>query len=280
MTNAKSSTPAGDPPEPVRDARLAQALLHMPDAHMQASHVTRQAVLRAAQAAVHPAPPAAPARWWTRLWGAAAPGPKIPWTTALASVLIASFVGVLWHDQEVPGPIPQGPAPTPHLAEATAPTPSISSDSMQRPEPPAAQAKAKPGPARPQAPAAPAPPAAVVAPAMVLAAPAASPQSKVADRADAGGLETLRITGSARKRQANAAPPEKLLQALRDLACVPPVPDGAPQRLESEWVIESPQGDVWSITPHSLAWRNAASATTRFCTISADQYEQLRQLAR
>lgn len=101
--------------ENLRDARLAHALQHMPDAHMQPSAQTRHAVLqeamRAAGAAVSP-PPTAPTpspsekgRWWHAWLGQ--PDGRVPWSAALASLAIVGFITVLWHGKDVPDAAPE-----------------------------------------------------------------------------------------------------------------------------------------------------------------------------
>ena len=93
------------------DEHLRQALRHAPDAEVSApSDVSAQILAAAhrsaAQRAPAPAPVPAPGagrRWWAALWrrrGA---------TAALASVVTAGFVGLLWRG-EVPGPAVDGPA--------------------------------------------------------------------------------------------------------------------------------------------------------------------------
>ena len=93
----------------LRDARLAKALQHMPDSHMQASSQARLAVLSAAQEAVgknaEPVRTSAnqqvqTKRWWHALLGA--PQNRMPWNAAFATVVVASFVTLLWQGKEVP----------------------------------------------------------------------------------------------------------------------------------------------------------------------------------
>ena len=104
MTTHKES-----PQNSLRDARLAKALQHMPDSHMRVSSQARLVVLRAAQEAVGKnAEPvrtsanqqAQTKRWWHALLGA--PQNRMPWNAAFATVLIASFVTLLWQGKEVP----------------------------------------------------------------------------------------------------------------------------------------------------------------------------------
>ncbi len=110
MTDQPKHPVAGDADRDgvAHDARLAQALRHMPDAHMQPRAQTRQAVLQAALQAAkatqsEPTPaPMSQGRWWHRWVGQ--PGEAhhgIPWSAALVSVLVVGFVAVLWQGQEV-----------------------------------------------------------------------------------------------------------------------------------------------------------------------------------
>ncbi len=116
----------------MRDARLQQALQHMPDAHMQASRATRLAVLRAAQEAVGPrthgpekkdASTATKAPWWHSVLGA--PGNRMPWNAAFATVLIASLVTLLWQEQEVPDAKPDSEKVAPTAAPAAPMAPAV-----------------------------------------------------------------------------------------------------------------------------------------------------------
>lgn len=96
-------------PENLRDARFAKALHHMPDAHMQASAQTRNAVLqeamRAVDVATWPTPTFKP-HWWQVLLGK--PEQRVRWSTALASLAIVGFITVLWHGKEVPDATTEG----------------------------------------------------------------------------------------------------------------------------------------------------------------------------
>jgi hypothetical protein len=96
------------------DERLRAALKHAPDADaLPPAHVSAQ-IIAAAHRAVAEAPRAAPpmhAPWWRRPWGASG---------ALASVLLAGFIGLMWRG-EAPGPTVEGEAPAPAAAPATVP---------------------------------------------------------------------------------------------------------------------------------------------------------------
>jgi hypothetical protein len=84
--------------EPLRDARLAMAWQHMPDAHMLPSDSTRQSVLQAGKQAVKT--PGTVGLWWQRLMRK--PHHRAQWTTAVASVLVASFITVMWYGTNTP----------------------------------------------------------------------------------------------------------------------------------------------------------------------------------
>ena len=101
-------TTRDDLPDTLRDARLSQALQHMPDAHMQASSHARLVVRHAAQEALGKAKTSATSanadavgkRWWHAILGTAQN--RRPWNAAFASVMIASFVTLLWQGKEIP----------------------------------------------------------------------------------------------------------------------------------------------------------------------------------
>ena len=87
----------------LRDARLKQALDHAPDAHMTVDERTRAAIL--AMAGKEVAAPAATAvavpRW--KRWFGGSGSDRMPWNAALATVLLATLVTVIWRNEEVPG---------------------------------------------------------------------------------------------------------------------------------------------------------------------------------
>lgn len=93
-----------DSPEYWRDARLAQALRHMPDAKAQPAARTRHAVLQHAREALAGTPKkrgAADAlhRWLRGWWGSTASGAR--WSLALASLAVFGFMALLWQAQMV-----------------------------------------------------------------------------------------------------------------------------------------------------------------------------------
>ena len=103
--------PTPDNDAPLRDARLARALEHAPDTlePAQPAAAMRDAILRAAHAAVE-TPQAHPVATRGRDWRAGVAGVwghlmgtgRMPWNAALATVLLASFITLLWRDEPVP----------------------------------------------------------------------------------------------------------------------------------------------------------------------------------
>jgi hypothetical protein len=104
----------------LRDARLVRALEHAPDARALPGDASRRAILAAAHAAVAPA---TVAPWWRRWWGGDG-RQRMPWSAALASVLLASLVTVLWYDREVPDAAPQAPRMEAPASQPAPPPPS------------------------------------------------------------------------------------------------------------------------------------------------------------
>lgn len=126
-----------NPRDEARDAWLAQALRHAPDAHADAPPALSNAILREARAAaVQPAASAAPPRpgdigvprWLTLAWDWLA---RPPVAAGFASVMVATLVGVMWWGRpldeslprapEVVSSTPQAPAAVPPVAVAAAP---------------------------------------------------------------------------------------------------------------------------------------------------------------
>ncbi|PZQ71577.1 MAG: hypothetical protein DI563_17310 [Variovorax paradoxus] len=127
---------------PPADPVLRRMLDAAPDRDAAPHPATREAILRTAHNAVEPSPLAASkprdaARpWWKRLWGGT-PGSRMPWNAALATVLVALFVTVLWHrepvpdarlDADPPAASPAAPAPMPAPAPALPASPAPSAD--------------------------------------------------------------------------------------------------------------------------------------------------------
>lgn len=231
----------------LRDARLKRALEEAPDAGLQAPPRIRAAIQAAARDAVRP--------WWRRLWPAAGAGRGLPWSAALATVLLASLITLLWQGQEIPGarPEPAGadqgspPAPAPPAPAAPAPAaPTPSAPPAERPaaaqrrEAPAAATAAAPPPAAPLADAA-APPAAELRareqaagaalqrqapPAMARAVAPLSADRWTQVRLEAGGVSVV-----VPRAQAGALP-DLLARALHTQAAAPAQAEPAQLRLE------------------------------------------------
>lgn len=223
----------------LRDARLRQALDHAPDGDLRPAPVVREAVLRAAHHAVMPsmAPVsrAAPLPWWRRAWQSAGRAGG-PWNAALASVLLATVVTLLWWQEPVPDAKPDFKPEAPASMAATAPAPSAATATATAPAPSAAPLPAEPkrpsadraksfkaestrdapaealssasAPAPVTEPALAPPPAPAAAPIQAPAAPAPAPAA----------AQTLRREGELR---ANAGAPSSAVGELADRAAAP-----------------------------------------------------------
>ncbi|WP_341887098.1 hypothetical protein [Variovorax sp. YR752] len=92
----------------LHDPRLRRALDHAPDRDAMPAAHTRDAILKMAHnLAGAPAPAvghvAEAAPWWRRVFGGGGgPRSRMPWNAAFATVLVATFVTVLWHREPVP----------------------------------------------------------------------------------------------------------------------------------------------------------------------------------
>ncbi|WP_198085377.1 hypothetical protein [Variovorax sp. E3] len=99
-----------DDGEDLRDPALRRALDHAPDSNATPDARTRDAILKMAHnlaavpAATRPAANSASAApWWRRVFGGGGePRSRMPWNAAFATVLVATFVTVLWHREPVP----------------------------------------------------------------------------------------------------------------------------------------------------------------------------------
>lgn len=133
-----------------RDAWLAQALRHAPDADADAPPALSDVILREARAAARP--PAAPARsepigplaWLAAAWDWLA---RPPVAAGFASLMVATLVGVMWWDEPLDQSLPRAPQvvsstpqaraePAPSAAEAAAP---VATDVPAAPKPPEAR---------------------------------------------------------------------------------------------------------------------------------------------
>lgn len=202
------------------DEHLRAALRHAPDADVQAPRDIGERLLAEARRAVLPAapPPAEPA--WRRWFSA---GSWLP-QGALASLLIAGLVTLLWQPEETPGPTVASRAPdvagaAPAAPASAAPAPVVMAEAAAPKPQPQAQAAAR-APAR-AAKAAPAPEPRAAAeaaaePVVVAAAPAPT-----ADNALVAEARPAPPAPAAAPAAAAAAPPAAL-QRLRA-----PMPAGA-----------------------------------------------------
>lgn len=84
----------------LRDARFKKALDHAPDAEARPDERIRQAILLRARDAVAPEPGKP---WWKKLWPATG-SQRMPWNAALATLVVATLVTIVWHDREMPDP--------------------------------------------------------------------------------------------------------------------------------------------------------------------------------
>ena len=129
----------------LHDARLRRALDHAPDRDAVPAAHTREAILKMAHnLAAASAPAAGPAGqaapWWRRLFGGGSPRSRMPWNAAFATVLVATFVTVLWHREPVPDARLDGEA---QVAGAPAPASAPPAQSAEAP----AAASVPPAPA-------------------------------------------------------------------------------------------------------------------------------------
>ena len=164
-----------------RDAWLAQALRHAPDANADAPPLLSDSILREARAAVlRPAATSAaprpasidPLKWLASLLGWLA---RPPVAAGFASVMVATLVGFMWWDKPLDETLPRTP-------EVVSSTPQARADAA----PPAVVAAA---PANPEVQAAPPAPAAQK-PGITTGAVAT--QGRLADREEAARNETER----------------------------------------------------------------------------------------
>lgn len=124
-----------NPRDEDRDAWLAHALRHAPDANADAPPALSDAILREARAAARPltAPGRSeridPLAWLTAAWGWLA---RPPVAAGFASLMVATLVGVIWWDQPLDQSLPRAPEvvsstpqvraePAPSAAETAAP---------------------------------------------------------------------------------------------------------------------------------------------------------------
>jgi len=289
-----------EPTERLRDARLAQALKHMPDAHLQPGAQARSAVLQEAARAVgaadvegaHPQ-----RRWWQNLLGQ--PGSRLPWNTAFASLALAFFVTVLWYEQE-PAELavkeasvaPARETAASAVVATKAPDGLVAERKLSRTPAPATVAAAEalaPPTAAPLA-AAPAAPTAVRRPDM---AQEQRSRANLSAGAVAGAVSsfTVMISQGAQQHSVSAQEAQPLLAILRALnygsAAVETV-----QRAESDgevlvveiagqerWVILGNQARREKLMPGQAGALADAASPIESGAVTPAQYAELRRLA-
>lgn len=128
----------------LHDARLRRALDHAPDRDAVPAAHTREAILKMAHnLAAASAPAAGPAveaaPWWRRLFGGGSPRSRMPWNAAFATVLVATFVTVLWHREPVPDARLDGEAQVAGAPASAPPTQSAEAPAVAAAPAPAAE---------------------------------------------------------------------------------------------------------------------------------------------
>jgi len=245
----------------LRDPALRRALDHAPDSDATPDPRTRDAILKMAHNLAVTVPAAknaaansaSAAPWWRRVFGGGGePRSRMPWNAAFATVLLATFVTVLWHREPVPdaqldgearvagaaapAAAPPAPAPAQPAAEAAPPAeaPLAAAPAPRPASPPSAAAKKAPAAEQKQAQAQrdagadavrrPAPPL-QAAPAPVAPAPA-SPSAAVAEQAAPSRSDEQReerLENERRRAYAAEAPAPAAAPAP---AIAPPPPQG------------------------------------------------------
>ena len=129
----------GDDDGALHDLVLRRALDHAPDNEALPDPRTRDAIRKMAHNLTpvsNPVPPSeagGAAPWWRRLFGEGNARSRMPWNAAFATVLVATFVTVLWYREPVPdarldgeaqvggaaAPAPQEAAPVQPAPQAT-----------------------------------------------------------------------------------------------------------------------------------------------------------------
>jgi len=160
MSNGNDNTVDFNGDDDLRDPVLRRALDHAPDRDAAPDPRTRDAIRKMAHnLAAAPTPASAAnnadaAPWWRRLFAGGGSHARMPWNAAFATVLVATFVAVLWHREPIPdarldgearvggavAPAPAG-APTPPSAEPAPQAPSPAIVAQQAPAAPVASAR-------------------------------------------------------------------------------------------------------------------------------------------
>ena len=274
------STAASSAAENLRDARLAQALQHMPDAHMQPSAQTRHAVLqealRAAGVKGHKK-----SRWWHAWLGQ--PGQRVPWSAAVASLAVVGFITVLWYGQDVPDAAPErskeGAAPAPERKVASVPSsqplspapasPAVANADKRKDSISKAKVAELAEVARPQA-----------REAVALGAAGSLDRSEAKALAQLNTRPIVTITQGSVTRSVSPGAVTTLLNVLRGLT-YGPVPDLTPREASNaDLVVEIAGQERWVIAPDAVHYQSlAAPGKTATSDITPAQYADLRRLA-
>jgi len=230
----------------LRDPALRRALDHAPDSDALPDPRTRDAIRKMAHN-LAPVPAAAPAAedksavpWWRRLFGGGEGSrARMPWNAAFATVLLATFVTVLWHREPVPDARLDGEA---GVASAPATAQEAAPSAAGVPAPAAAPA---PAPATASAP----PPAPAQAPAQV------QPQPQAEAARDAVSEESMRsrdiavrrsVPPPSGKQAAAPAPEPQISQAAPE---PPPLPAPLPAPAPPAAVPPAPASPAAAIAP-------------------------------
>lgn len=142
--NNSSGFESGDNDGALHDPVLRRALDHAPDSGAMPDPRTRDAIRKMAHnlAPVSNAAPASDgegaAPWWRRLFGAGEAHSRMPWNAAFATVLVATFVTVLWYREPIPdarldGEAQVGGAAAPAPVQPSAPSPAVVAPTPQAP---------------------------------------------------------------------------------------------------------------------------------------------------
>lgn len=144
----------------LRDARFKRALDHAPDTALKPSDATREAIKSIAfevsavavpvpvKLALQTSPWPRLARWWR---GSPTGSSHMPWNAALATVVLASLITLLWYEQPVPQAVPDdapaqaaGHAAAEISAPASMPAPAVASDAQAPPIQDASRVRSRP----------------------------------------------------------------------------------------------------------------------------------------
>ena len=265
------STAASSAAENLRDARLAQALQHMPDAHMQPSAQTRHAVLQEALRAAGAPSPAEKRRWWHAWLGQ--PGHRVPWSAAVASLAVVGFITVLWYGQDVPDAVPErrvAPVPSPPQPLSPAPaSPAVANADKRKDSISTAKVAELAEVARPQA-----------REAVALGAAGSLDRSEAKALAQLNTRLVVTMTQGSVTRSVSPGAVTTLLNVLRGLT-YGPVPDLTHwEASNADVVVEIAGQERWVIAPDAVHYQSlAAPGKTATSDITPAQYADLRRLA-